>query len=362
MKILIVNDQFESGGAGRVTATMCNEFSRRKYDFEIVTDSINFSIRYSLPQNIKIHPISFISRRKDFVSRILSLFKVAREIRTIIRQISPDLIIAIQSNCFIRTFIAKIGIDIPIIAVDHTSFARRMDFINTFTRNYLYKFANGLSILTKRDERLLGAKYPQKRVIYNPLTYSPLEEQIKRDKTILCVGRFDIWKIKGFDLIIDIWSQLAPLYQEWKLVFAGTGMEENVNYIKRMVHDRKLDDNVLFLGQVDNMKSLYAHSGIFALPSRIEGFPMVLLEAISQGCPCVTFNLGGASAEMVEDGVGFVIKDGDVKSFKDALVELMDNDNKRNQYSQRAIESVTKFSVENFGNCWEKMIKDTLRK
>lgn len=361
MKLLIVNDQFENGGAGRVTASMCCELARRGYDIEIIADNINFSVRYTLPENIKIHSVGFISK-KNILSRAASLFETANKIRPIIKSVNPDIILAIQGNGYIRTFIANCVISIPVIAVDHTSFARKMDIINTFTRHYLYKYADGLSILTKRDEKLLGAKYPQKRVIYNPLTYPLLKEATERQKSVLCVGRFDIWKIKGFDLIVEMWKELSLKFPDWKLVFAGTGKEESVNYIKGLVHGHNLDNSVQFLGQVDDMKTLYSHSGIFALSSRIEGFPMVLLEAMSQGCPCVAFNIGGASEEMIERGAGYVIKDGDLDSFKNALSELMGNNEKRNQYSQMAVKSVSRFTVECFGDAWEQMIKDTLCK
>lgn len=359
MKLLIINDQFENGGAGRVTATMCNELTSRGYDIDVITDNINFSVRYTLPANITIHPVEFISQKKGAILRILSLFKTASKIRFIIKKVNPDVILAIQSNGFIRTFIANRRTGIPVIAVDHTSFARKMDFINTLTRHYLYKFADGLSILTKRDEKLLGNKYPHKRVIYNPLTYPLLKESTNRQKTILCVGRFDIWKIKGFDLIVDMWAELSQNHPEWKLIFAGTGKEESVNYIKGLVGKHDLNDSVIFLGQVDDMQSIYSQTGIFALPSRIEGFPMVLLEAMSQGCPCVAFNVGGASEEMIEKGAGFVIEDGDLNAFKNALSELMNDDVKRQQYSQNAVKSVSRFTVECFADSWEKMIKYT---
>lgn len=362
MKLLIINDQFENGGAGRVTATLCCELARRGYDLEVVTDNINFSVRYALPQNITIHPVEFISRKKGSFARGVSLFSTSCRIRPIIKNVKPDVLLAIQGNGFIRTFIANRGTGIPVIAVDHTSFARKMDAINTFTRHYLYKYADGLSILTKRDEKLLGNKYPQKRVIYNPLAYPLLNEATLRQKTVLCVGRFDIWKIKGFDLIVDMWRELYKNYPDWKLVFAGTGRDESVNYIKELVAERKLENSVVFLGQVDDMKALYSQSGIFALSSRIEGFPMVLLEAMSQGCPCVAFNVGGASEEMIEEGAGFVIEDGNVNAFENALSELMANDDKRKEFSQRAVRSVSRFTVECFADAWERMIQDTLNK
>lgn len=362
MKTLVVNDQYDSGGAARVAAILCNELIERGYDVHSVSSITKHPIRYELNDRVVLHDVDFSTHGRGNFARLISLLRTAKDIRSVITEIQPDIIIAIQANGFIRTLLGKIGYRIPILAADHTSFARKMDFINTFTRHYLYKFADGLSILTKRDEKLLGDKYPQKRVIYNPLTYPLLNQSTERQKTVLCVGRFDIWKIKGFDLIVDMWSELSQSHPEWKLVFAGTGKEESVNYIKGLVHQFRLDDSVQFLGQVDDMQTLYSHSGIFALPSRIEGFPMVLLEAMSQGCPCVAFNVGGASEEMIENGAGFVIEDGDLKSFKNALSELMDNDEKRNLYSLKSVESASRFTVECFGDTWEQMIKETFNK
>lgn len=361
-KILLVNDQFENGGAGRVAATLCNELIRIGYDLHIVTDCTNFNIRYQIHRKIPIHSVCFINRKTGVFNRLLSLFKTAKAIRPIIQSVEPDVIIAIQANGFIRTWIANRGIRIPLIAADHTSFARKMDFINTLTRHYLYRYADGLSILTKRDERLLGDKYPHKKVIYNPLSYPLLAEKTLRDKTILCAGRFDIWKIKGFDTIIRIWANLAPKYPQWTLEFAGTGKDESIKYIQDLIDNQGLKGRVRILGQINDMKTLYSHSGIFALPSRIEGFPMVLLEAMSQGCPCVAFNVGGASEEMIEKDCGYVIQDGDTKGFESALSELMMNNEKRKLYSENAIRSVEKFSLENHLQSWIALIEETIER
>lgn len=360
MKILIVNDQYNSGGAARVASILCNELLERGYDVHSVSSITKHPVRYPLSKRVVLHDVDFSTHGSGSPARIFSLFRTAKDIRKVIANEKPDLIIAIQANAFIRTFVGAIGYKIPIIAADHTSFARKMDCINTFTRHYLYKFADGLSILTKRDEKLLGNKYPQKRVIYNPLTFPLLRETTKRDKTILCVGRFDVWKIKGFDLMIQMWAKISSSHPDWQLMFAGTGMEESVNLIKRMVHDYNLDDRVQFLGQVDDMRSLYSHAGIFALSSRIEGFPMVLLEAMSQGCPCIAFNVGGASQEIIEDAEGCVIEDGDVDAFSKALSHLMTNGEIRNQYSNASIKSASRFSVKCFGDEWESLIKDSL--
>lgn len=356
MKVLVVQDQFEDGGAARVASITCNGLAERGYSIEVCTDNINFEVRYYLDPNIQIFPVAFVPQRRNSISRFLSVFRTAISIRQYIKNSRPDVIIAVQSNSFLRTLIAKVNIDIPLLAADHTSFSRRMDLVNHYTRWHLYKYADGLSILTQRDYKILGDKYPQKRVIYNPLTFEVLNHQSQREKTVLVAGRFDMWKVKGFDIIINIWEELSQKHPDWKLVFAGSGSPNSVNYVKQLTERLIRNDSVSFLGQVKDMKTLYEHTGIFVLPSRVEGFPMVLLEAMSQGCPCIAFSIGGASEEMIESGCGIVVEDGDVLNFKNSLDELLLDDNLRDRFSANSINSVSRFSVDNHLDDWEEMI------
>lgn len=361
MKILLINDQFESGGAARVACTMCNEFHNMGYEILIVTDNQNNEVKYPVNEEIPLLFADFRSRGRNVLSRVSSLLRAARQIRNHIKTNKPEVVIAIQANAYIRTWLANVGLHYPVIVADHTSFARKMDFINTLTRHYLYKYADGISILTHRDERLLGDKYPQKMVIHNPLTWSLLENKTIRNKTILAAGRFDIWKTKGFDIILTIWGQLASRFPDWTLQIAGTGSDNAIVTVKEMIRENKIEGRVDLLGQVSDMKTLYSHSGIFALSSRIEGMPMVLLEAMSQGCPCVAFDVGGASSEMMEDGGGVVVKDGDIDGFLNALSVLMMDEDKRNSLSEKAKISASKFSVEVFMNKWKMLIDKTIK-
>lgn len=362
MKILLVNDQFENGGAARVACTMCNEFKSRGYDLVVVSDTVKDAVKYDLNKEIPLLKADFKPRRRDVLSRVLSMFKTAKYIRKHIKKEKPDVIIAIQANAYIRTLIANRHLHIPLIVADHTSFARKMDFINTITRHHFYKYADGISILTYRDERLLGDKYPQKMVIHNPLTWDLLNEKMIRRKTILAAGRFDIWKIKGFDLLLQIWGQLANIFPDWKLEIAGTGNDESLQVVNNLIMQNCVEDRVSLLGQVSDMKSLYSQSGVFALSSRIEGMPMVLLEAMSQGCPCVAFDVGGASSEMMADGGGVVVKDGDIEGFKKGLALLMSDEEERIRCSNQAVISASRFSIEEFMKKWESLIEKSINR
>lgn len=360
MKVLIVNNQFSIGGAARVASVQCNILHQMGVDIKVVTDNINWGIDYDLNHEIAQLSIDVNPKKASFIQKISKLIKCVSTIRKYIKSERPDAVIAIQADMFFRTYLAHIGIKIPLIVADHTSFTRKQDFITDFVRYHLYKQANAISILTHKDEKILGQKYPQKRVIYNPLTYSINNLVVERKKNILCVGRLDVWHIKGFDIILDIWSNLHSLFPEWILEIAGSGDDKSISFIENRIKDLNLSHRVKLLGQITNMKDLYLHSSIFALPSRIEGFPMALMEAMSQGCACIAFNVDGAASEMLGNA-GIIIEDGNIEQFKHYLKQLLSVENKRFFLGQKAQSEVSRFSVECFGTSWLNLINDTIK-
>lgn len=360
MKILFINDQFERGGAGRVAAILCNELHRRGYDIVLVCDTQHWAKTYSIDGEIPVCEIVTKSLKPGRLEKFLKWFRCSKAIRRYIKEETPDVIIATQSMIFLCTWLANLFIGVPVIAADHTSFSRRIAPIIDFVRYHLYDRADGLSILTEKDARLLGSKFPQKRVIYNPLSFPCLDHSVTRKKNILCAGRLEVWDIKGFDIIIELWSHIHSQYPEWTLEIAGDGTQASVVYMNGLLEKHGVADRVRLLGQIDNMQQLYAESSIFALPSRMEGFPMVLMEAMSQGCACVAFSVGGASDEMLDEDSGIIINDGNVAAFQKALAWLIENAEQREIYSKNAIRSVTQFSVERFGDRWEELIQSVL--
>lgn len=314
----------------------------------ILVSDLARGCKYELNPAIPHRQIDVLTPVKGRMNLLRKWYSVTKTTRRYIKEENPDVIIAIQARMFLFTYIANIGLNYPIIVADHTSFNRKCGTLIDFVRNHLYAKADGMSILTQKDFNLLGEKYPQKQVIYNPLSFDIITEKTQREKIILCAGRLDDWNVKGFDILIDIWSHLAKQYSQWTLCIAGDGKETSRATIDNFIKSKDLENRVKMLGHIDDMKELYMHTSIFALSSRVEGFPMVLMEAMSQGCACVAFEVYGASSEMMDKQSGIIIKDGDLNSFEKALRRLMDNDGVREEYQLNAAKSVSQFSVDRF--------------
>lgn len=151
-------------------------------------------------------------------------------------------------------------------------FADRIIFVNQYQ---LMKF--GITIINKSVYLPNGVNLPNKSKRIDYLLSLSLEPNMY----ILSVGR--ITQEKGFDYLIDAFRSLN--LSDYKLVIAGN-MDHQHAYVKKL-YEKGAGNDVVFTGFVEGEKlsQLYSCAALFVLPSYNEGFPLVLLEAMSYGLP-----------------------------------------------------------------------------
>ena len=139
---------------------------------------------------------------------------------------------------------------------------------------------------------------------------------------VLFAGRLD--PVKRPLLLVEIAGQLAALRQQrdFRFVIAGDGPEEEA--LRRRIRQAGRDDVFELRGQVDDLAPLYAASDVLILPSRSEGVPLVILEALASARPVVASNVGGV-AEALNASCGFLIDPapGEAAAFAKALDTLL---------------------------------------
>jgi glycosyltransferase involved in cell wall biosynthesis len=120
-----------------------------------------------------------------------------------------------------------------------------------------------------------------------------------QEKVVIYIGR--LAPEKGVDVLIDAWTLVSKSCEDSILFVVGAGSEEET--LKDQVRALNLQGSVRFLGQVDDVYPSLAVSDIFVLPSRAEGLPNALLEAMACGLPSVCSALGGCP-DLIGLGVG----------------------------------------------------------
>ena len=202
-------------------------------------------------------------------------------------------------------------------------------------------------VLTEEDATLWGA-LPNLRVIPNPLPFYSDSPSDCTARQLLAMGRYD--EQKHFDLLIDLWAQLAPEYPEWRLVIAGDGKlrPELTAQVERLGLK-----SVELMRPTHQVQELYRASSIYVMTSRYEGLPMVLIEAQQMGLPIVSFACPCGPRDVITDGEdGYLLEVGDHAGFVQALRRLMDSEAERQRMGAAARIASERYDLEHIMKSW----------
>ena len=179
----------------------------------------------------------------------------------------------------------------------------------------------------------------------------------------MAAGRLDVWYIKGFDLLIEAWGQIACEYPDWKLQIAGTGGRKARTHLEQIIDKCRVRNQVEFVGFCHNMQELYKRASIFVLSSRHEGFGMVLTEAMSQGCACIACDFGGRQREIIEDETqGLVCDNNSIDAIKNALIRFLSDKEYLKLCGTNAIKRSAYYSLDNTMDRWETILSNIMGK
>lgn len=140
------------------------------------------------------------------------------------------------------------------------------------------------------------------------------------------IGRLDE-PLKGVGILLSAMQRLVQERLDVVLLIVGSGESKKALVQKSVALG--ISKNVKFLGYWEDLTEIYSILDIFILPSLSEGFPIVNLEAMANGVPVITTNVGGASEAVVDQETGIVVAPGDVCSITNAIKSLIDNDQMR---------------------------------
>jgi len=153
------------------------------------------------------------------------------------------------------------------------------------------------------------------------------------------VGRLDIIS-KGLDLLLQVLER--PHWRKRKVRVSLFGHGPHERALRRMAREWKLD-NVSFKGESGDIEKVWSDHHALVLPSRFEGMPLVVVEAMLCGRPCVATDVGG-NAELIRDGVnGFLAKAATVDFIDDALSQAWEHRDRLQEMGDTAGTDVRKW-------------------
>lgn len=360
MRITCVIGNLGGGGAERVMLYLCEGLAARGHAVTLLTLDNTIPDFYSVPAGITRVRIQLPSFKKaGFFGGFPRLWKMVFALR----RTRPDVMISFMT---VSILAASWLLQVPSIYADHLDISRFDPPLKwKILRNWLLKKAHAVTVLSERDRKFVSLYHPgwNPVVIYNPALPAVTDSLprpsflAENKKYVLAVGR--LVKQKGFDRLLEAWRRVCDNFPDWRLCIIGGGQDETE--LKNLAEVLDVQHCVDFIPPVQGLAAVYQHADLYAMSSRTEGFPMVLLEAMAAGVPVVSFACTGPDV-IVRNGVdGFLVKQNYTERLAEKMAELMRDDLMRAEFGKNAQEITQRFSLDKYICAYENLCKEAVR-
>ncbi|MFJ8308188.1 MULTISPECIES: glycosyltransferase [unclassified Streptomyces] len=242
---------------------------------------------------------------------------------------------------------------LTVIGMTHESFetCRKSSRFGRVKR--YYKDVDRLLALTREDADLWAQqKLDNVDFMPNPLPFLPETPSQRTGKHVVSIGR--LHEEKGTDLLLDAWSEVAPLHPGWTLRIYGSGSDEAA--LRRQCTELGLDGSVEWMGRTDDPAGALRDGSVFTLASRGEGFPLSLLEAMATAVPCVAFDVAPGIREIIRDGEdGLLAPPGNTLAFARRLDSLLADQALRDRLGEAARTNIQRYRTQEIVRRWEEL-------
>lgn len=356
--LFVINDISMPGGLATVTRQLSLELKSRykdEYEVAVVSGAVTYPDLLRGDDFINLGLPSLHTKSK--LEKINWYIRFAFKLKKLIEKESQnkDLTVvgvATTMNLVLGLLAKKIQGKCKLIFTEHLSFEKHSRFVLKL-REFCYKNSDVVVSLTKTDLDKYSHIGCNTVVIPNFVTIAGTDEYNDHIKNILCIGRFT--KQKGFDLLIEGLPDFFNDFPDWTLTIVGEGPMEKE--IKTRISDLGIENNIVFKSPTKNISQEYLASSIYALPSRYEGFPMVLLEAQAYSLPIVSFDCPTGPADIIIDTkTGFLTEYKNVEQFICKLKVLAGNPQLRKDFSVQAKVRSADFTADNILPLWKSIL------
>ena len=186
--------------------------------------------------------------------------------------------------------------------------------ISSYARSQIFRYTPGAN---PDSVEVVPLGVEPTRVVPNELRDHP------HPFRLVCAGR--LAPVKGHLVLLDALDEVRRSHQDVVLHLAGDGPERGS--LERRVQARGLESHVVFEGLLNQtaLEALYRRSDAFVLASFAEGVPVVLMEAMAMGIPCIATWVNGVPELIEPDRDGLLVAPGDPSGLARAIMELITN-------------------------------------
>jgi GalNAc-alpha-(1->4)-GalNAc-alpha-(1->3)-diNAcBac-PP-undecaprenol alpha-1,4-N-acetyl-D-galactosaminyltransferase len=361
MRIALVISGLGPGGAERVMSLLAGAFADRGHEVWLITLAAEANDFFVVDPRVRRVGLALMADSGGVSDALRANLRRLRALRRAVSGIKPHVVLSFVTPTNVLAILACTRLPPRVVVSERVDpVSHREQRLWAVLRTLVYHRADAVVVQTEAAaqwfRKWLG-KGPPVSVIPNPVV---LISELRRSPLqvpkpfMLAAGR--LVPQKGFDVLIRAFALAAPECGQLRLAIAGDGPAAQA--LRDLVAELRLENRVLFLGNVRELQTLMSQAEGFILSSRYEGFPNVLLEALASGLPVVATDCPNGPREILRDGdFGLLVPCDDPTALAGALRRLATDTMLRSRLAACAPGAIERYSLAHVVDEWEALLE-----
>jgi len=375
-RLTITVPSLSLGGAEGVAAMMANHWAQAGDAVTLITLDSSETDTFQLSEAVQRYELAVMQDSKNLLQAVFNNRQRVRRLQEVIAASEPDVVISLTDRMNVLTLLATRKLNRPVLISERSDPRHHpIGRLWSYLRKKTYPRATALVVQTEgvADFCKQWMKGTPIEVIPNavPTPRSPdipvVTEQmvLSRPPSHIIYGMGRLSYEKGFDRLIDAFSNLAEKFPNWKLRILGEGpLRES---LQATIDERGLQEQIELTGWVEDPELHLDQGALFVLPSRYEGFPNALLQAMSRGLACISFDCESGPADIAQEGLQVIIVHTKKfskfsPSYQLALMmeAIMEDESFRKETAINSLQVTERFSTSRYFQAWDELIQTAL--
>ncbi len=368
-RVLVFVAGLGSGGAERVAVRVCGWLRAAGYTVCLLTLSNESTDFYACPAGVARKALDMQKASNNPFAAMFANIRRLMAVRHAVRTFDADTVLALGDRSNVLMLLALIGIRCrKLISERADPIADPLSRGWNLLRKLAYPMASLHVSQSVYVSDWLQQRFPKMPcvVIGNAgdavndagTTVNPTPHN-HRHLRLIAVGRLS--RQKGIDILLDACSRaMRESSTSIELVIVGDG--EDRDALVARAAELGLGCSVTFLGRRQDVHAQLQSSHVFVLPSRSEGFPNALIEAMSVGLPVIAAHCRGGVEDILGEGgeqAGLLFAPGDIVGLSRAIVRVAEDPLLRSELAQRALRRSAEYSAERIAAAWREAVDQT---
>ncbi len=361
MKIACIIHSLDGGGAERVMAGLASRLAQRGHQTTLITLDDGRSDRHDVDPSVLRRPLQVMAQSNHPIDKFLNTRHRLTAIRRAVADANPDVVLSFCDRTNILVLMALGRTAIPTVIAERSDPRQQhLGRMWEVLRKRTYHRADRIVALTQTSAEALGPLSQHPVVVIPSAVETPPQlsdrTEAETNQRILAIGRLE--PEKGFDRLMRAFQSVAQTSPSWNLRILGEGSQRD--QLLSLAEVLGIDDQLSMPGWVRPVWDELSAATIFALPSRHEGFPSALLEAMAAGVPSVAVDCESGPRSIVRHEIDGLLVENSVEGLAGGIARLIDDTALREKLGRQGKSVTQRFNWEKMTDAYQQVLREAV--